>query len=166
MLYSCQDITLSACHFQEMRVVSHNARYSFTNIEKGVNMAGLFRAIAGMIPWADVARSAPAIIAATKDLIDGAPKTSAPREPVDTGSLAPEEAVRLLREENAALRASVVELQADSRRQADVIARLAEQADRLAEMLTFLNGRLRVATIVAVIALIAAVCGIVLAVRF
>lgn len=130
-------------------------------------MAGLFRAIAGMIPWADVARSAPAIIAAAKDLIDGAPKTSAPREPVDTSSLAPEEAVRLLREENAALRAAVVELQADSRRQADVIARLAEQADRLAEMLTFVNGRLRVVTIIAAIALlIAAASGIVLVVRF
>ena len=129
-------------------------------------MAGLFRVIAGMIPWADVARSAPAIIAAAKDLIDGAPKTSAPREPVDTGSLAPDEALRLLRDENAALRAAVVELQADSRRQADVIARLAEQADRLAEAITFLNGRLKVLTIVAVIALLAAACGIVLAVRF
>ncbi len=148
-----------------MRVVFHGERYSFTNIEKGTYMAGLFNVIAGMIPWADMARSAPAIIAAAKDLIDGAPKSSTTREPVDTGSLAPDEAFRLLREENAALRTAVVELQADSRRQADVIARLAEQADRLAEALTFVGGRLRVATIVAVIALVAAACGIVLAVR-
>ena len=48
-----------------------------------------------------------------------------------------------------------------------MIALLAEQADRLSEMLTFVNGRLRVVTIIAAIALlIAAASGIVLVVRF
>jgi len=133
---------------------------------KGFHMAGLFRVIAGMIPWADVARSAPAIIAAAKDLIDGAPRQSAPREPVNTDQLSPEEAVRILRDENTSLRAAIVELQADSRRQADVIARLAQQGDRLAEALTFLNGRLRIITVIAAVALIAAAgCGIALFMR-
>ena len=124
-------------------------------------MATLFKALAGLIPWADVVKGAPAILAAAKELIEGAPKSEPPRT-VRTEDLPPEETLRLLREENAFLRASVVELQADSRRQAEVIERLAEQADGLAAGLELFRKRLKLALGVAVAGLVLAAASLVM----
>jgi len=125
-------------------------------------VAALLKALAGLIPWADVVRSAPAILAAAKELIEGAPKSSEPPRTVRTEDLPPEETLRLLREENAFLRASVVELQADSRRQAEVIERLAEQADGLAAGLELFRKRLKLAIGVAVVGLVLAAASLVM----
>ena len=128
-------------------------------------MAAFLKVLAGMIPWADVMKSAPVILAAAKDLIEGAPKRRPP-EPSpspESETAPPGEAVRLLREENALLRVSIVELQADSRRQAEVIERLAEQADRLVAGMVIFRKRLKVVSGVAVFALVlVAVCFVIL----
>ena len=127
-------------------------------------MAAFLKAIAGMIPWADVVKSAPAILAAAKDLIEGAPKQRPPEPspPPASEAAPPEEALRLLRAENTLLRASIGELQADSRRQAEVIERLAEQADRLTAGLETFRIRLRIAFAIGIAALILAACGLVM----
>jgi hypothetical protein len=117
-------------------------------------MAPLFKALAGLIPWADVMRSAPAILAAAKDLIEGAPKSAPPPPEPEPGADSPDETLQALRRESALLRSAVIELQADSRRQAEVIERLAEQNQRLAVTADILRRRLKLAIWIAAIAFV------------
>ena len=108
-------------------------------------MAAFFQILASMIPWVEMAKNAPTIIAAARDLIDRAPRSPVAGRPVDTRNMGADEALGLLREETMLLRTAVTELQADSRRQAEVIARLAEQADGLAAALAVTRKRLKAA---------------------
>jgi hypothetical protein len=119
-------------------------------------MAAFLRVLAGLIPWADVVKSAPAILAAAKDLIEGAPKQRPPEpSPPPSSEAAPSsEELKRLRAEAGQLRAYIVELQADSRRQAEVIERLAEQADRLVAGLDDMRKWVRIVFGVAVFALV------------
>jgi hypothetical protein len=122
-------------------------------------MPTLFKVLAGIIPWADVVKSAPAILAAARDLIEGAPKSAPPPPESGPGADSPDETLQALRRESAQLRSAVIELQADSRRQAEVIERLAEQNQSLTVTADILRQRLKIAIWIAASAFIlGAVC--------
>lgn len=117
-------------------------------------MAALLKVLASMIPWADVVKSAPSILAAAKDLLNGATKPTPPPPEPEPGADYPDETLQALRSESALLRSAVIELQAGSRRQAEVIERLAEQNQRLAVTADILRQRLKIAIWIAASAFI------------
>ena len=104
----------------------------------------MLKVFAGLIPWVDIIKAAPQILSAAKDLLDGTPKPrpEAPEPPHYAEKHSTEESIRILQEEVTQLRQYVTELQADSRRQASLIQRIAEHDQQVSVLLEVVRIRL------------------------
>ncbi|MDP2983219.1 MAG: hypothetical protein Q8O92_07810 [Candidatus Latescibacter sp.] len=104
----------------------------------------MLKLIAGLIPWVDIIKAAPQILSAAKDLLDGAPKPrpEAPEPSHYAEKHSTEESIRILQEEVTQLRQYATELQADSRRQASLIQRIAEHDQQVSVLLEVVRVRL------------------------
>jgi hypothetical protein len=104
----------------------------------------LLKALAGLIPWVDIIKAAPQILSAARDMLDGTPKPrpQAPEPSHYAEKHSTEESIRILQDEVIQLRQYVTELQADSRRQALLIQRIAEHDQQVSALLEVVRVRL------------------------
>ncbi|MFA6471516.1 MAG: hypothetical protein WCU00_05680 [Candidatus Latescibacterota bacterium] len=104
----------------------------------------MLKALAGLIPWADILKAAPQILSTANDMLDSISKTRAepPEPPHFEENHSVEESIRLYRNETIKNRRYISELQEDSRRHAMIIERIAEHDQQVSKLLEAVRIRL------------------------
>ena len=104
----------------------------------------LLKALAGLIPWADIVKAAPQILSTANDVLDSISKTrtEAPEPPHFEENHSLEESIRLYRNETIKNRRYISELQENSRRQNIIIERIVEHDKQLSKLMEAVRVRL------------------------
>lgn len=130
-------------------------------------VAPILRTVIGMIPWTDMIKAAPEVIAKARNMMKAdreAPPVEVRSDDIDAQTpLA--DAIILLKEDVARLGNSVASLQEENRERSKLINTLAEQNGRLASEVQSLRLRFKIAFITALVSLAAAVAVLVMALR-
>ena len=130
-------------------------------------MAPILRTVIGMIPWTDMIKAAPEVIAKARSMM----KTDQKVPPVEVrsdsinASTPVEDAVALLKDDVARLGILVDALQEENRERSRLINTLAEQNGRLATVVESLRLRLIALFITTAVSLAAAAAALVMVLR-